>query len=181
MRADARRNRGQILASALALFAERGPAVSMEDIAHAADLGVGTLYRHFPDRQALALDISAGALRDLLAFGQATAKPDITAWQALTQIVRHCASLPLSLAKSLAETLPAEAGLPELEREANDMFGQIIKRAQDEGSVRRDIPPDEIVGLLSVVVCRPGARADDHLTTVMLDGLRPPAGGRMRK
>lgn len=47
-----------------------------------------------------------------------------------------------------------------------------MKEAQDEGTLRRDIPPREVVDVLETVICRPGARADDHLTTVMLDGLR---------
>jgi AcrR family transcriptional regulator len=172
MRADAQRNRERIVATALAVFAERGPAVSMEDIAHAAGLGVGTLYRHFPDRQALLLDIAAGALRDLIEFGTAALAREDTAWQALVAIVRFCAGLPLALAKSLAESLPAGAGLPELEQESNDLFARVVRRAQQEGTARRDIPPPDVVDLLAVVVCRPGARPDDHLTTVVLDGLR---------
>jgi hypothetical protein len=108
----------------------RGPNVSMEDIAHAAGLGVGTLYRHFPDRRALLLDIAAGALRDLLEFGTAALAREDTAWQALVAIVRFCAGLPLALAKSLAETLPAGTGLPELEQESNDLFARVVRRAQ---------------------------------------------------
>jgi AcrR family transcriptional regulator len=172
MRADARRNRETIVGCALTLFADRGPDVPMEDIARAADLGVGTLYRHFPDRRALVMDISAGALHDLLAFGRAALERDIPAWQALVEIVRHCAGLPLALAKSLAGTLPVDAGLRELERDVNDLFADTARRAQREGTLRGDIPPDEVVRLLSVVVCRPGAEPDDHLTVVVLDGLR---------
>jgi AcrR family transcriptional regulator len=171
MRADARRNRERIVTSALTLFAERGPNVPMDDIARAAGLGVGTLYRHFPDRQALVLDIAAGALHDLLTFGRAADERERSAWDALRELVRHCAGLPLALAKSLAETLPAETGLAELERTSDDLFARIVARAQRQGTLRDDISPPEVVRLLSVVVCRPGAEPDDHLTTVMLDGL----------
>jgi AcrR family transcriptional regulator len=172
VRVDARRNRERIVSSALALFAERGPNVCMEDVARAAGLGVGTLYRHFPDRKALVLDISAGALHDLLAFGRVTLGAEHSAWEALVKIIRYCADLPLALAKSLAKSLLAESGLSALESEADDLFAQLVIRAQQEGTLRVDIPPVEVVSLLAVVVCRPGARADDHLTTVMLDGLR---------
>ncbi|WP_328648986.1 TetR/AcrR family transcriptional regulator [Amycolatopsis sp. NBC_00348] len=172
MRADALRNRERIAAAALTLFAERGPDVCMDTIAQAAGVGVGTLYRHFPDRQALLLDIAAGALRDLIEFGAGALEREDTGWQALVAIVRFCAGLPLALAKSLAGSLPAGTGLPELEQESDDLFARVVQRAQGEGAVRRDIPPPDVVALLAVVVCRPGARPDDHLTTVMLDGLR---------
>lgn len=49
---------------------------------------------------------------------------------------------------------------------------QLLGQAQQEGTLRPDIPPREVAGLLNVAVCRPGARADDHLTTVILDGLK---------
>ena len=53
LRADARRNRDQIVAAAKQWFAVQGPDVPMEEIARAAGVGVGTLYRRFPDREAL--------------------------------------------------------------------------------------------------------------------------------
>lgn len=53
MRADARRNRERIVAAATTAFAENGPNASLEDIAREADVGIGTLYRHFPSRDAL--------------------------------------------------------------------------------------------------------------------------------
>src|SRR5687767_9677648 len=53
LRADAERNRQRIVAAAAALFAERGVDVSMDDIAAAAGVGIGTIYRRFPDREAL--------------------------------------------------------------------------------------------------------------------------------
>jgi AcrR family transcriptional regulator len=172
MRADAQRNRDQIVSSALRLFAERGPAVSMEDIAREAGLGVGTLYRHFPDRQALVLDIGAGALQDLVAFGRAVEERDLPAWQALADLVGHCADLPLALAKSLTESIVDDRGLSELEQAADEVFARLVAKAQQEGALRKDILPQDVVKLLSVVVCRPGARAGDQLETVMLDGLR---------
>src|SRR3954452_871058 len=53
LRADAERNRPRILAAAASVFAERGLEVSLDDIAHAAGVGVGTVYRRFPDKDAL--------------------------------------------------------------------------------------------------------------------------------
>ncbi|WP_131767643.1 TetR/AcrR family transcriptional regulator [Candidatus Protofrankia californiensis] len=171
MRADAQRNRELIAATALDLFARHGAGVSMDEIARAAGLGVGTLYRHFPDRQALLESIAADTLRRLLTSSHAEAAKEIPRWQVLLQIVENCAGLPLALVKSLTDETPADPQLSELVRELDVLFEQVVERAQEEKTLRRDIPAHEVVRLLNVAVCRPGARADDHLTTVMLDGL----------
>ncbi|KZM72649.1 TetR/AcrR family transcriptional regulator [Nocardia terpenica] len=172
MRADAMRNRERIRTSAVRLFAEHGPDVQMCEIAQAAGLGVGTLYRHFPDRRALALDIGAGALHNLMDFAESARERENTAWDELHAIIRHCATLPLALAKSLSALVPDDAGLSTLERTVDNLLADLVERAQREGTLRPDVPPREVVRLLSVIICRPGARADDYLTIVMLDGLR---------
>jgi AcrR family transcriptional regulator len=173
MRADARRNRERIVGAALALFTERGPRVPMEDVASAAGVGVGTLYRHFPDRATLAEEIGVDALGDLVAFGRERLAEDGPRWEALRRVVEYCAGRPFALIKALAED--AGTGSPErltLQREADAQLARIVEAAQQEGTLRQDITPREVVDLLSVVLCRPGARVDDPLTRVTLDGLR---------
>lgn len=170
MRADAVRNRERIVTHAVRLFAERGPDVPMCEIADAAGLGVGTLYRHFPDRRSLALDIGLGALRDLADFAR-TVRAD-SAWAELVAIIRHCATLPLALAKSLTALLPETESQAELEHTVDSLLADVVVRAQREGSLRADVPVAEVQRLLSTVVCRPGAHPDDYLTVVVLDGLR---------
>ncbi|UOX90809.1 TetR/AcrR family transcriptional regulator [Amycolatopsis sp. FBCC-B4732] len=172
MRADAVRNRERIVEHAVRLFAERGPDVPMCEIAEAAGLGVGTLYRHFPDRRALAWEIGAGALRDLADFARGAREREETAWAELLAIIGHCATLPLALAKSLTELLPEDETQAELEHTVDSLLADVIVRAQREGTLRADIPLPEAQRLLSTIVCRPGARPDDYLTIVMLDGLR---------
>lgn len=173
MRADARRNRERIVATALDLFAERGPGVSMEEIAHAAGLGVGTLYRHFPDRRALVDDLAASTLEGLRAYIRAQLDARAGAyWEVLLQVVRYCTGQPLALITSLAGSPPVPASRAGLVSEIDELLAQIAGQAQQEGSMRRDLAPEEVVGLLNVMVCRPAARFDDPLTTVMLDGLR---------
>src|SRR3954453_18750875 len=67
LRADARRNRERVLAAARAVFAEHGREAQMDDVARSAGVGVGTVYRHFPTKealvQALALDLFEGLVR----------------------------------------------------------------------------------------------------------------------
>ena len=178
MRADARRNRGMIVATAVGLFAERGPGVGMEEIAQAAGLGVGTLYRHFPDRQALVEEIAADTLQRLLTAARTLAEQEPSGWAALLAVIEHCAGLPLALAKSLAVTPKRHPEVPRLVDDLDALFARIAERAQKEGSMRADIAPESVVELLGVAVCRAGARPDDALTTVILDGLREPSGPR---
>ncbi|MGW0803484.1 TetR/AcrR family transcriptional regulator [Nonomuraea sp. NPDC002799] len=172
MRADARRNRERIVTAALDLFTERGPGVSMDEIAQAAGLGVGTLYRHFPDRRALVDDLAAGTLTDLRAHLRARIGEPGPSWDVLLSVVRYCTGQPLALITSLAGSPPVPPSRAELVREIDELLAGIARRAQQEGSIRSDITPEQIVALLNVMVCRPGARFGDPLTTVMLDGLR---------
>ncbi|MBO0883633.1 MAG: helix-turn-helix transcriptional regulator, partial [Mycobacterium sp.] len=71
MRADARGNRDQILVAAQIVFRERGIDVPMKDIADCAGVGVGTLYRHFPDRTALITGAGLAYLTGLAAMVEA--------------------------------------------------------------------------------------------------------------
>jgi AcrR family transcriptional regulator len=173
VRADARRNRSAITTAALRLAGERGEAVSMEDIAREAGVGVGTLYRHFPDRRALLEDIAVDTLRELLAATRAEVGRT-PAWEALVRIAEHCVALPLSLTKSLITDDAGRPELAELEAEVNALIAEIAADSQREGDLRADVPPTEVVRVLNVAVCRCGARIDDHLTRVLLDGLRTP-------
>ncbi|MBT2209571.1 TetR/AcrR family transcriptional regulator [Actinomadura sp. NEAU-AAG7] len=172
MRADARRNRELIVEAALDRFAGSGPAASMEEIARAAGLGVGTLYRHFPDRRALVEEIAGRSLRCLRTGLRSLAEQDLSRRDVIARYVGYCAGQPLALIKALAEENEAPEERLELQDELNGLLEALARQAQEEGTVRGDISPREVVELLSVVVCRPGARADDALTRVALDGLR---------
>lgn len=171
MRADAQRNRAAITGAALRLAGELGEAVSMEDIAREAGVGVGTLYRHFPDRRALLDGIAVVTLRELLEDTRAEVGRT-PAWDALLRVVNHCVTRPLTLIKSLIADAPENPELAHLEAEIQKLIAEIVASAQREGDLRDDVPPTEVVGVLNVAVCRCGARADDHVTRVLLDGLR---------
>jgi AcrR family transcriptional regulator len=173
VRADARRNRSAITSAALRLAGERGEAVSMEDIAREAGVGVGTLYRHFPDRRALLEGIAVDTLRELLEATRAEVGRT-PAWEALLRIVDRSMALPLPLTMSLITDRPGRPELLELHAEVNALIAEIAAAAQREGDLRADVPPTEVVQVLEMAVCRCGARVDDHLTRVLLDGLRAP-------
>jgi AcrR family transcriptional regulator len=178
MRADARRNRERIVAAALERFAAHGPTASMEDIARAAGLGVGTLYRHFPDRRALAAEIGVDTLVELVSFTRVAAESEASAWEILRAIARHSAGLPLALVKEITGVLPASDRLDALVAESNAQLTEIVRLGHRDRSIRADLAPAEVLALFSLVACRPGATPGDPVTRVMLDGLRPQPADR---
>jgi AcrR family transcriptional regulator len=168
VRADARRNRELIVRAAIQVFTTAGECVSMEDIARAAGLGVGTLYRHFPDRRALLALISCD-VASRLAASLENAPADLPRWDVLLKYVREGVLEPFAMLKSVPVDDPiAAAPVTRL----HNALHQVIKGAQDEGSVRADIDSAAVIELLSLVVCRPGASAEDPLAKVVLAGLR---------
>lgn len=174
MRADALRNRERIVSCALELFAGHGPGVCMEDIARAAGLGVGTLYRHFPDRRALVEEIALGALRDLAERIRLLSASGVSPWDVFVEVVGHSMGQPLALVKAIAEEGPVPPERRALQEELNVLLRNVVERAQREGTLRGDLKPVEVVDVLSAAVCRPGAHIDDAVVRVTLDGLRTP-------
>src|SRR3981081_4305819 len=80
-RADARRNRECVLAAAREAFAERGESTALEEIARRAGVGIGTLYRHFPNRQTLLEALYVNEVEEIC--GSAAELEDGDPWQAL--------------------------------------------------------------------------------------------------
>jgi AcrR family transcriptional regulator len=156
MRADARRNRDQILLAAHDVFAEHGPGAPLEAIAQRAGVGIGTLYRRFPDRasllRAVALDVLARAAQGAR---QALAEePD--AFQALARYMHHALDLRIgAIMPALVSRLPTEdAELLRARDEASVPMQAMIDRAQADGTLRQDIAFGDI-SLLIVRLARP--------------------------
>jgi AcrR family transcriptional regulator len=171
VRADARRNRELIVRAATRVFMDAGQCVGMEDIARAAGLGVGTLYRHFPDRSALLALISCDVISRLTELTATAAATDLPRWDVLLGYVRDAVREPLAILKSVSLDDPLVA---EPVARLHSVLFDVIKAAQAEGSVRADIDARGVTELLSLVVCRPGARVDDPLALVVMSGLRGP-------
>ena len=169
MRADARRNRELIVRAATRVFMAAGEAVSMEDIARAAGLGVGTLYRHFPDRASLLALISCDVVSRLAARTSEAADSDLPRWDVLLGYVHDAVQEPLAMLKSVPADDPVVAG-PAARMHA--VLVDVIKGAQAEGTLRGDIAPEAVTDLFRMVVCRASASADDPLALVILSGLR---------
>jgi len=153
LRADARRNRERVLTAARAVFAEHGREAQMDDVARSAGVGVGTVYRHFPTKealvQALALDLFEGLLRGAR---EAMALED--PWEAFTQALWTGGNLLASDRAFTEIASMAEMPIsPEMQTELNGIFLELVQRAQAAGRLRTDIVLDDI----PMVMCGIGA------------------------
>ncbi|HEV3294293.1 MAG TPA: helix-turn-helix domain-containing protein [Streptosporangiaceae bacterium] len=184
VRADARRNRELLLAAALAAFTEAGADdTSLEEIARRAGVGIGTLYRHFPGRQALLeavyTDQVAALCRqasDLLAAGSPGAA--LATW--LRAMVEFGATK-----RTLTAALTADYGknTPVFSASRDDLLAAataLLTRAQQAGAVRPEVQPMDLLRLthaVAVAVERAGDGQDQagRLLSLMLDGLLVPA------
>jgi AcrR family transcriptional regulator len=175
-RADAERNRARILAAASALFAERGLDASMPELAERAGVGVGTLYRAFPDKDHLLGAVMGERLR-WLAGQIEVATHAADPWEAFTDVIWKGAALHVK-DRAFHQCMRAAKDLPEV-REARgrtlDGFQRLIDRAQAAGVMRADVVAEDVPMLLAGVglsrVAGPGAAWERHLA-VVIDGLR---------
>ncbi|TVT45274.1 TetR/AcrR family transcriptional regulator [Amycolatopsis rhizosphaerae] len=181
LRADARRNRDQIIAAAKEMFAAQGPDVPMEEIARRAGVGVGTLYRRFPDREALIRAVAQHNFALVLEEARAAAREEPSAWQALVRLLRQSRELRLSVQLALVSPLAwtilrNDAKTQEFRDAILDVLDGIVRTAQQDGTLRTDIGTGDVAVLVSLLLRRiPFAPDEDLLLdralTLILDGL----------
>jgi AcrR family transcriptional regulator len=182
LRADARRNRQRVLEAARECFAQDGLDAQMDDIARAAGVGVGTVYRHFPTKQALAEAIAADHFDRLAASAhQALENPD--AWEGFSEFLRRSAQVQAG-DRALAEVMGAE---PEVMCDAatrrpdlHEAFAELVRRAQAAGKLRRDVVPADVpmlicgVGRATLAGTKGPTMSTSRYLEIVLDGLRAP-------
>ena len=179
LRADARRNRQRVLDAARSAFAADGLSVPLDEIAKRAGVGPGTLYRHFPVREALIQAVVQDRLRRLAGEGAALrdALDPGAAFFAFIDRLAAEAGPKRDLFDALASA-GVEAG-PAVMAAVTDLQAQItelLTRAQQAGAVRPDIGRAEFTALLSglLFAVRPRPGTDRALLlAVFRDGLRP--------
>ncbi|MGA8458463.1 MAG: helix-turn-helix domain-containing protein [Streptosporangiaceae bacterium] len=187
LRADAERNRQRILAAAAELFTERGLEPSLDDVARHAGVGVGTVYRRFPDKASLADALFDERIDALVALAeQAQAEPD--AWAALVSFLERSGEMLVSN-RGLRQILMFAAeghdrGICARDR-MRPAIQSLIERAQADGQVRADLRPTD-VPMIEFMVAAAAEYAWQVRPTVwrrylalILDALRPAsASGR---
>lgn len=182
MRADARSNRDQIVAAAQVVFRDRGVETSMKEIADHAGVGVGTLYRHFPDRGALITAAAHAYLSELAELAaRSHSRDEAQAWPTLCGFLRACADMRLgAMAAALEPTLHADVrsdpALTEVRARIAGYVVDMTARAQAAGELRADIGPREIAALMTVQIFvfpdESYVETARRTMDIVLDGLR---------
>jgi AcrR family transcriptional regulator len=175
LRADAQRNRDKILAAAEVAFREQGSAVQMEDIAHRASVGVGTLYRHFPTKENLVAELFMHRFSGCIAQAE-SALESADPWSALECFVHNNAEA-MAVDAGLRDALTAvrkDQNMCSAQRgELNARIAMLLERGQRQGSVRPDVEVQDMQALM----CGLSAAIADGgqprlLASVLLAGLR---------
>ena len=176
MRADARRNYDKLLAAARDEFTSKGTSASLEEIARRAGVGVGTLYRHFPNRQALLEAVYVEEVQGLCRSADEYA--DVPPWEALTgwfgRFIDYVAT-KRALVEEMLATMTKDA--PVFRTCHDAIFGAgepLLERAKQAGVVRPDVDFAEAIALVSGVTMVRNATPEQmkRVLAVALDGLR---------
>ncbi|MEO6086697.1 MAG: TetR/AcrR family transcriptional regulator [Umezawaea sp.] len=180
-RADALRNRDKLVQIARTAFATAEDAVSLEGIAREAGVGIGTLYRHFPTREALVEAVYAAELDDVTGSVPGLLRelpPDaaLRAWMG-----RYAAFIATK--RGMVDTLRAgwasgRIAAPTTTRERiTGAIATILARGAEAGSLRADVDPQDVVALLLGIFFGTTAGNDseqaDRLLDLVMDALRP--------
>ncbi|MFC4121076.1 TetR/AcrR family transcriptional regulator [Nonomuraea zeae] len=179
LRADARRNRERVLQIAQEALASDGLTISFDEIARRAGFGVGTVYRHFPTKEALFEAVLLGRIERFVADARAQATAEdagkaFFGW--FTRVVEQAAAN-----QALCDMLDSGSGMAfrpgsTLEDDFADAVGRLLARAQRAGAVRRDLAAADVLDLLRGCLAaerRARTRAGAaRMAGVICDGMR---------
>jgi AcrR family transcriptional regulator len=186
LRADARRNREAVIAAAKKLFADQGLDAQMPDVAKAAEVGVGTVYRHFPTKEDLVVALAHDRFERVAEKARESLELE-DPWDGVADFIRFSAQIQAD-DRGLCEVMGSRpdvmgaaaeaAGLPEL-------CDRLVKRAQHAGQLRRDLTWEDIpmiacgLGRITLADAGPAAGRWPRLVEIILDGLRAPGSGKL--
>jgi AcrR family transcriptional regulator len=183
LRADAQRNRERLLASAVRAFSEGGPDVTLEAIAKEAGVGIGTLYRHFPTREALieaAYRNELGRLCDAAAQLHESLPADAALREWMDRFLDY-----LRTKRGMADALHAviaSGANPFTESRARMVTAtaELLDAGAAAGAIRKDVQPEDVMASLSGISLAAGAPEQqeqaERLLDLLMDGLRHRAG-----
>ena len=190
LRADARRNRQRVLDAARECFARDGMQAQIDEIAACAEVGVGTVYRHFPTKEAL-LDALAEDYfaSQALAAEEALERSLEDPWQAFTGYMRGGATLMAEnralaqIASDRPATMQRAAEQAQAESGFFDTLEMLIARAQDVGALRRDFQLEDVPAIMCSLGSLNNTKGEyanwRRLLELILDGLRAPGSGEL--
>jgi AcrR family transcriptional regulator len=180
LRADARRNVELLIAAARAAFATEGANAPLDDIARAAGVGSGTLYRHFPTRLALLEAVYRDSVERLCAEGERLAATEPPT-EALLDWLRGfvvVVSEKRGLAAALSDEGRAQSLFSECHAMINATGAALLDRAKDAGAVRPEVPLGDLLKMAKAFAnaaetSPEGSALAERLLVLSMDGLRP--------
>ena len=185
LRRDAERNRQRILHAAAEVFTQRGLDATLDDVARQARVGVGTVYRRFPDKESLVAELFADRIDAMVAVAeQALMAPD--PWQALVSYLEYA-----------AETMASDIGLRQLmmfatygrdrvayaREQMRPVVTKLVERAQAAGELRDDFRATDVplIAYMLAAAAEYASYAQPEVwrryLTLIIDGLRPSRDG----
>ena len=176
-RADARRNRELLIEAARTVFSTQGAGAPMEAIANQAGVGVGTLYRHFPNRLDLVEAVYESDVQELAATAQrvvAELEPGAAVDAFFDAFVRY-AQTKQALLGELQQSFEKHPDLRSRCREQiESSFDMVIEQAKQAGAIRNDISGSDVMQLTAPVCTNSSISAEQsqRLIGMILDGLR---------
>ena len=179
-RADAQRNVERLVAAARDAFAVHGPGAPLDDIARAAGVGPGTLYRHFPTRLALFEAVYRDSVERLCADGPRLSATESPA-DALIDWLRGFVRV-VSQKRGLAGALTEEGRTSEVFAQCHAMInatgGELLDRAKAAGAIRDDVALDDVLKMAKAFAIAgesspEGPVLAERLLVLAMDGLRP--------
>jgi AcrR family transcriptional regulator len=172
LRRDAELNLARILTAAQEVFAEFGFDASMEQVAGRAGVGVGTLYRRFPNKESLVAAIAAEVGERSRALARSVLD-EVDAGEGIFEFMRECVAMPSSVRALVSHS--SQLALAHLDLVA-PLVDRLIAGAKGAGTLRSEVTfSDIVVALLSVrsVEDRCGSHQGARHLQLLLDGLRP--------
>ena len=175
LRADARVNHDKLVAAARALFTEKSTSAPLEEVAERAGVGIGTLYRHFPTRQAL---LEAVYIDEVEAMARSAADlAQLPPWEALSEWLHQYvgfAATKRALNEALMEADPGSDVLLTCRTALASAGTALVERAQREGVVRKDTQFADVVRMVGAIAMVPTEDPEQktRLLELALDGLR---------
>jgi AcrR family transcriptional regulator len=182
LRADARRNRERIMSSGRQLFARDGPEAQMDEIAAHAGVGIGTVYRHFPTKEALLTEMVRVRFQEFAAIATA-AEDTVDPRDALETVMRRSAEavegdMGFQLAMMGSDQLEWE-GIEEQKAVLAAVVTRIIRRAISAGVARDDFTFEDfgmvMCGITSTMYYQPGGADWRRHLAIILQGVRASA------
>jgi len=188
LRADARRNREAVIAAAKKLFADAGLDAQMPDVAKAAKVGVGTVYRHFPTKEDLIAALAAERFERLAEKAREGVEAE-DPWEGLCDFIRFAAQIQAD-DRGLCEVMgsrPDVMNASALAVGLDELCEKLVKRAQRSGELRKDLEWEDIpmiacgLGRITPAEMVPASGRWPRLVEIIIDGLRAPGSSKLPK